>query len=85
MSRAIKREPKNPICVVGIGIKIVIKLSRKVMFLVVESHCLQPQNAGKHITLIIEFQNFLGEHAAEPLKGVKLSCPPVQNPGSVNF
>ena len=70
-----------------------IKLSRKVIFFsVVESHCLQLQNAGKHILTTIEFQNFLGEHAPGPplegkalqalpilCPGVKVSCPPVQN------
>ena len=29
----------------------------------IESHVLQPQNAGKHILATIEFQNFPGEHA----------------------
>ena len=77
MSRAIKREPKSPICVLGIGIKIMIKLFRikSYLFLVVESHCLQLQNAGKHIPATIEFQNFPGEHALDPPRGTRPSGP----------
>ena len=55
--------------------------------LVVESHCLQLQNVGKHIPATIEFQNSpdpLGGKVRMALPilcpGVKLSCPPVQNP-----
>ena len=92
MSRAIKREPNSPICVVVIGIKSWLNCLEKLSFLVVDSHCLQLQNAGKHILATTEFQNFLVEHAPGPplggkalralpilCLGVKLSCPPVQN------
>ena len=49
----------------------------------VERHCLQLQNAGKHISATVEFQNFPGEHARDarlkgPLPGCQ-TCPPVQN------
>ena len=49
----------------------------------VEKHCLQLQNAGKHISATVEFQNFPGEHARDarlkgPLPGCQ-TCPPVQN------
>ena len=54
--------------------------------MVVESRGPQLQNAGKHISATIEFQNFPGEHAPDPpsgqgppglpilYPGVKLSC-----------
>ena len=43
--------------------------------MVVESHCLQLQNAGKHIPATIEFQNFPGEHAPRPPLGARPSGP----------
>ena len=50
----------------------------------VERPCLQLQNAGKHISATVEFQNFPGEHARDArLKGPLPSCqtcPPVQDP-----
>ena len=67
--------------------QLVIKLSRKVVFLVVERH-LQLENAGKHISATTEFQNFPGDHDVPPppppgeptlCPGVKPSRPPVQN------
>ena len=47
----------------------------KLSFLVVEGHCLQLQNAGKHIPATIEFQNFPGEHAPGPPQGARPSGP----------
>ena len=43
--------------------------------MVVESHCLQLQNAGKHIPATMEFQNFPGEHAPRPPLGARPSGP----------
>ena len=43
--------------------------------MVVESHCLQLQNAGKHIPATIEFQTFPGEHAPRPPLGARPSGP----------
>ena len=60
--------------------------------MVVERHCLQLQNLGKHISTNIKSQTFPGEHAPGRPRGqvppslanffapgVKPTCPPVQN------
>ena len=78
MSRAIKREPKSPICVVGIGIKSWLNCLEKLSFfgcwksLSAASKCRKTHPCDYRISGALRALPI-------PCPGVKLSCPPVQN------
>ena len=92
MSRAIKREPKSPICVMGIGIKSWLNCLEKLSFfgcwksLSAASKCRKTHPQDYRISKFSGGacpRTPLGDKALRDLPilcpGVKLRCPPVQN------
>ena len=92
MSRAIKREPISPVCVVGIGIKSWLNCLEKLSFfgywksLPAASKCRKTHPCNNRISKFSGetcSRTPLGGKALRALPilcpGVKLSCPPVQN------
>ena len=92
MSRAIKREPKSPICVVGIGIKSWLNCLEKLSFFGCWKSLSAASKCRKTHPYDYRISKFSGGACPRtPLEGkalralpilcpgVKLSCPPVQN------
>ena len=81
MSRAIKREPNSPICVVGIGIKSWLNCLEKLSFFGCWESLSAASKCRKTHPCDYRISEFSGGacHRTPPRGGVKLSCPPVQN------
>ena len=87
MSRAIKREPKSPVCVVGIGIKSWLNCLENLSFfgcwksLPAASKCRKTHPCDYRISKFSREACPRIAPRASPIlcPGVKLSCPPVQN------
>ena len=83
MSRAIKREPKSPICVVGIGIKSWLNCLEKLSFFGCWKSLSAASKCRKTHPCDYRISKFPGVTCPWTLPilcpGVKLSCPPVQN------